>query len=163
MINVESLYDEVGGKPFWREWTWTNSWWQLSLCSFVPAPIFTFLTLFYYRFFAKLSLLFHPWKRISLPFIMFLKCQRHNGPDARVGCCYQSNFFRSYHNHKFLHKSISKFSIRFGQYFKIEGQMRFWSWSLVSILLLMLGPHSKDEIWSRFIKNLWYDLKKLLW
>ena len=145
MINVQSLYDEVGGKPFWSEWTWTNSWWQLSLCSFVPASIFTFLILIFFiiDFFTKLSLLFYPWKRISLPFII---CQRHNGPDARVGCCHQSNFFRSYHNHKFFHKSLSKFSFRISTklQLRISTTSKYWPNSSFKILIeLQLQNHDQ--------------------
>ena len=66
---VESLFGE---------WTWTNSWWQLSLCSFVPAPIFTFLKLILFHsrfFFAKLSLLFYtPFKLKGCLFIHHI-CQ----------------------------------------------------------------------------------------
>ena len=37
----------------------------------------------------------------------------------------------------------------FGQDFEVEVQARFWSWSLVSILLLMFGWGYKVESWSR--------------
>ena len=48
-----------------------------------------------------------------------------------------------------------KFS-RFGQDFKADVQARFWSWSLVIILLLMLGCGYEVHFWSRF----WFGLVK---
>ena len=60
--------------------------------------------------------------------------------------------FCSYFEHK-----VSKF----GQYFEVDVQARFWSWSLVIVLLLMLHVIMKFKI--GLVKNLWYDLKKLLW
>ena len=154
MINVQSLYDEVGGKPFWSEWTWTNSWWQLSLCSFVPASIFTFLILIFFiiDFFTKLSLLFYPWKRISLPFIMLPKCQRLNKPDARVGCYRQSNFFRSNNNHKFLHKSLSKFSLRIStkRQLQISTTSKYWPNSSFNI-----DWSSTSKSWPNIVLKVW--------
>ena len=41
-------------------------------------------------------------------------------------------------------------STRFGQDFEVEAQARFWSWSLVSILLLIFGWGYEDYSWSRF-------------
>ena len=38
----------------------------------------------------------------------------------------------------------------FGQDFEVEVQARFWSWSLVGILLLMFGSGYKVESWSIF-------------
>ena len=40
---------------------------------------------------------------------------------------------------------------RFGQDFGVGFQARFWSWSLVSILKLMLNRNSEVVIWSRFV------------
>ena len=39
---------------------------------------------------------------------------------------------------------------RFGQDFEVDVQARFWSWSLVIILLLMLGCGYEVHSWSRF-------------
>ena len=39
---------------------------------------------------------------------------------------------------------------RFGQDFEVDFQARFWSWSLVIILLLMLGCGYEVQSWSRF-------------
>ena len=46
-------------------------------------------------------------------------------------------------------------STRFGQDFEVEAQARFWSWSLVSILLLIFGWGSEDYSSSRFWGYVW--------
>ena len=114
---------------------------HFALLSHLPSSHFS--NFFIIDFFAKLSLLFHHWKRISLPFII---CQRHNGPNARVGCCHQSNFFRSYHNHKFLHKSLSKFSLRISTklQLRISTTSKYWPNSSFKILIeLQLQNHDQ--------------------
>ena len=50
---------------------------------------------------------------------------------------------------------IQTLSTRFGQDFEVEAQARFWSWSLVSILLLILGWGYEDYSWSRFWSYVW--------
>ena len=47
---------------------------------------------------------------------------------------------------------------RFVQDFEVDVQARFWSWSLVIILLLMLGCGYEVHFWSRF----WFGLVKFL-
>ena len=117
---------------------------HFALLSQLPSSHFS--NFFIIDFFAKLSLLFHPWKRISLPFIMLPKCQRLNGPDARVGCYHQSNFFRSNNNHKFLHKSLSKFSLRIStkRQLRISTTSKYWPDSSFKILIeLQLQNHDQ--------------------
>ena len=46
---------------------------------------------------------------------------------------------------------------RFVQDFEVDVQARFWSWSLVIILLLMLGRGYQVHSWSRF----WFGLVKI--
>ena len=46
---------------------------------------------------------------------------------------------------------------RFVQDFEVDVQARFWSWSLVIILLLMLGCGYEVHSWSRF----WFGLVKI--
>ena len=46
---------------------------------------------------------------------------------------------------------------RFVQDFEVDVQARFWSWSLVIILLLMLGCGYEVHSWSRF----WFCLVKI--
>ena len=50
---------------------------------------------------------------------------------------------------------MSRLWAQFGQDFEVEAQTRFWSWSLVSILLLILGWGYEDYSWSRFWCQLW--------
>ena len=53
-----------------------------------------------------------------------------------------------------LFNFLSFFSDRFGEYFEVEVQEQFWSWSLVNILMVMcaflklkLGRYSGAEFW----------------
>ena len=48
---------------------------------------------------------------------------------------------------------VQTFSTRFGQEFEVEAQARFWSWSLVRILLLMFGLGYKVESWKSILCN----------
>ena len=54
-------------------------------------------------------------------------------------------------------------SIKFGQDFEVEAQARFWNWSLVSILLLILGWGNEDYSWSRFWSYVWSKFWSLSW
>ena len=56
------------------------------------------------------------------------------------------------HKINFLSKTLNT---RFGQDFEVDAQARFWSWSLVSILLLILGWGYEDYSWSRFWSYVW--------
>ena len=44
---------------------------------------------------------------------------------------------------------------RFGQDFEVDAEVRFWSWSLGIILLLMLGCGYEVQSWSRFWSYVW--------